>query len=186
MTSIENLRELDDFNIFKKFIRNFIIEDPVLWKLVFHSCKNPLLEDYSDNPYEIFEESSEHGCVLFKRKNNTVLSDETVNILVDFYDAKLGDSYFLNDLFICFSIIMKGSNIQELENGVNRANAIAKRIDDQFNLARVNNVGEIKRLSYKEIPINEQNDGVLLTYNCRNWGTKIGSNVNYKKRKSGV
>jgi hypothetical protein len=182
MDTIDSLIELNDFGKFKSFIRNFIIEDSVLWKLIYYSSKNPLLEDYSDNPYEIFEESSEHGCVLFKRKNNTVLSEETVNILVDFYDTKLGDSYFLNDLYICFRILCKGTNIQELENGVNRTSAIAKRIDDQFNLARVNNIGEIKRLSYKEIPINEQNDGVLLTYNCRNWGTKAGSNVNYKKR----
>ena len=182
---LEDLKELDDFQEFKKFIRNFIIEDTVLWKLIFHSCKNPLLEEDSLAPYEIFEESSEHGCVLFKRKNNTVLSDETVNILVNFYDAKLGDSYFLNDLFICFSIIMKGTNIQELENNVNRASAIAKRIDDQFNLARINNVGEIKRLSYKEVPINEQNDGILITYCVRNWSTHLTDNKNYMKRMYG-
>ena len=125
MENLDSLVELDDFGKFKSFIRNFIIEDSTLWKLIFHSCKNPLLEEDSLAPYEIFNESNEHGCVLFKRKNNTVLSDEVVNVLVDFYDAKLGDSYFLNDLFICFSIIMKGTNIQELENNVNRASAIA-------------------------------------------------------------
>lgn len=183
--NLDSLVELDDFGKFKSFIRNFIIEDSTLWKLIFHSCKNPLLEEDSLAPYEIFNESSEHGCVLFKRKNNTVLSDEVVNVLVDFYDAKLGDSYFLNDLFICFSIIMKGTNIQELENGISRTSAIAKLIDDQFNLANVNKIGEIKRLSYKEIPINEQNAGMLITYCVKNWKTHLTDNKNYMKRMYG-
>ena len=183
--NLDSLVELDDFGKFKSFIRNFIIEDSTLWKLIFYSCKNPLLEDYSDNPYDIFEESNEHGCVLFKRKNNTVLSEEAVNILVDFYDTKISDSYFLNDLYICFRILCKGTNVQELENNINRISAIAKRIDDQFNLANINKIGEIKRLSYKEIPINEQNDGVLLTYNCRNWSTHLTDNKNYMKRTYG-
>ena len=185
MISIDNLRELDDFNIFKSFIKNFIIEDSTLWKLIYYSSKNPLLEDYSDNPYEIFEPSNEHGCVLFRRKNDVVLSDETTNILIDFYDTKVSDSYFLSDLYICFRILCKGTNVQELENGVSRTSAIAKLIDNQFNLANINKIGEIKRLSYKDISLNEENTGYLLTYNCRNWTTHLTDNKNYMKRMYG-
>ncbi len=129
MENLDSLVELNDFGKFKSFIRNFIIENSTLWKLIFYSCKNPLLEEYSLSPYEIFDESADHGCVLFKRKNNTVLSDEVVNVLVSFYDTKISDSYFLNDLYICFHILCKGTNIQELENGISRTSAIAKLIE---------------------------------------------------------
>lgn len=186
MSSIDNLKELDNFELFKSYIKNFIINCDTLFRLIYFPYSNPFSSEYeADNPEDIFKPSSEHGCVLFRQKNDVVLSNETTNVLISFFDTKISDYYFLNDLYICFRILCKGTNIQELENGVSRINAIAKCIDDQFSLAEINNVAKVKRLSYKDISINEQNGGMLLTYSVKNPIMNINENVNYQIKKYG-
>ena len=170
---IDNLRELDDFGIFKSFIKNFIINNEILFKLIFYSSSSPLELDLPDNPYEIFIPSSEHGCVLFRRKNDVVLSDETTNILIDMTSARKGNSYFLDNIYIVIRVITKGTNIQELENGISRSHAIMKLIDDSLNCARVSNIGDVRRESYKELSLNEENIGYIAVY-C---ATVIGNNL---------
>lgn len=117
-----------------------------------------------DNPWLIFEESSEHGCVLFKRKNNDVLSEEQVNVLIDFQTIRAGDSFLLDDLYLIVRWVLKGNNIQELQNGINRSHAISKLFDKYLNSQKVSSIGKVARESYKELPLNEENVGYMTIY----------------------
>lgn len=164
MESIDNLKELDNFEEIKTYIKNFIIDDSELWKLIFYGYKNPLLEDYSDNPYQIFESSNEHGCILFRQKNDVVLSDEQVNILVKFTTDASEDNNYINYTKIQFSIICKGTNIQDLENEKSRPYVIAQLIDNYMNHGKIQNSNKIKRLYFDNLSINEENCGHKLEY----------------------
>ena len=182
---LDNLKELDDFQEFKKFIKKFIIDSDDLFRLIYFPMSNPFSSECETmTPYDIFEASSEHGCVLFRRKNDIVLSEESVNVLVNFHSAKVNDIF--DDLFITFHVICKGVNIQELENGVNRCSAIANEIDNRFSKAVINDISKISRLSYKDISLNEENSGMLITFNCRVFANHLLDNVNYLKKQYGV
>jgi hypothetical protein len=161
---LEDLKELDNFEEIKIYIKNFIIDDSELWKLIFYGYKNPLLEDYSDNPYQIFEPSNEHGCILFRQKNDIVLSDEQVNILVKFTTEASKDNNYINYTKIQFSIIFKGINIQKLENEKSRPYVIAQLIDNYMNHEKIQNSNKIKRLYFDNLSINEENCGYKLEY----------------------
>ena len=98
------LKELNDFKDIKDFIRYFIIDDENLFKVIYYSDSLALQNDLPDTPYEIFIPSSSHGCVLFRRKNDVVLSEESVNILVTLYDVPYGNSKEYSSTFIDISI----------------------------------------------------------------------------------
>ena len=179
---LSELKEIDDFLLFKKYIKSFILENESLYRLIWFSNSNPFDEDscpYPEEPRDIFTASDEHGCVLFKRKNNIVLNKETVNILIDFESAN--QSYSYDMIYIIFRIVVKGENIQELSNGVNRSSAIAKFIDDEFNLAKINGLGEVKKQSFKELSLNEENVGYTIIFSAHSFSSDISSNKNFQK-----
>jgi hypothetical protein len=120
-----------------------------------------------DNPWLIFEESAEHGCVLFKRKNNEVLSEEQVNVLIDFQATRSANSTLLDNIYIIIRWVLKGNTIQELQNGVNRSHAISKLFDKHLNSQKVTSIGKVIRESYKEIPLNEDNVGYMSIYKAQ-------------------
>ena len=179
---LSDLKEIDDFQLFKKYIKNFIIQNEDLYRLIYFSNSNPYDEDscpYPEEPRDIFVAEKEHGCVLFRRKNDIVQNEETTNILIDFTSAKLGNSKFIDSVFITIRIITKGVNIQELANGLARHSTIAKLIDSYLSHAKINNVDEVQRQSYNDISLNEENAGYLLIYSCANFGNKLDENKNY-------
>ena len=182
MNLLDSLKELDDFGLFKSFIKNFIINDEILFKLIFYSSSSPLELELPDSPYEIFEESAEHGCVLFKRKNNKVLSEEQITILIDFNSAPKGNSSTFRDIFIIIRIIAKGDNIQELENNLNRINCIGKLFDDEFNQANITGLGKTNKEKYTDLSINEQNDGKMLIFTASDFSYDYLSNKNIQKQ----
>lgn len=186
MSSLDDLKELDDFKDFKKFIKDFIINNDDLFRLIYFPVFNPLSEDYETmTPYDIFEESTEHGCVLFKRKNSKVLSEEQITILIDFNSAPKGNSLTYRDIFITVRIIAKGTNIQELENGLNRINCIAKLFDDEFNQANITGLGKVTKEKFSDLSINEENAGKILIYCASNFSYDYLNNKNIQKQLRG-
>lgn len=177
-------KELNDFQRIKDFIRNFVIEESDLWKTIFYSSSSPLLLDYSDNPYEIFEPSNSHGCVLFRRKNDVVLSEEGVNVLITIYDVPYGNFNNYSSTFIDISIICKGVNVQELDDGTDRLANIISLIDNNLNQARIDG-SLIKRESYKPIPLNEENNGFRAIYSCVGFSYDYLNNKNIQKQLRG-
>lgn len=165
--NLENLKELDRFNVYREYIKNFFIENENLFKLVYYPLSSPLDTDLPDNPYSLFlEEQNDnvHGVVLFKQKNDDVLSYETPVILVNFTSETSKDNDYINIVSIEYKIILKGVNIQELVDESNRAYKIAELIDEQFNHKIIENTGKIKRLSFDNLSINEENCGYKLEY----------------------
>jgi len=178
------MKELNNFQDIKSFIRNFIIEESDLWKTIYYSSSSPLLLEYSDNPYDIFEPSSEHGCVLFRRKNDIVLSEEGVQILITLYDVPHGNFRDYSDTYIQISIICKGVNVQELEDGTDRSAYLSSLIDNNLNQARING-SLIKRESYKPIPLNEENSGFQIIYSLVGFSYDYLNNKNIQKQLRG-
>lgn len=41
---LDNLKELDNFGLFKKYIKNFVIDDDDLFRLIWFSNSNPFDE----------------------------------------------------------------------------------------------------------------------------------------------
>lgn len=175
------MKELNNYQNIKSFIRNFIIEESDLWKTIYYSSSSPLELDYSDNPYDIFEPSSEHGCVLFRRKNDIVLSEEGVQILITMYDVPYGNFREYSSTYITISTICKGVNVQELEDNTDRSAYISYLIDNNLNQARING-SLIKRESYKPIPLNEENSGYQMIYSCVNFSYDYLANKNIQKQ----
>ena len=187
MSSIDNLKELDNFQDFKTFIKNFIIDNDDLFRLIWFSNSNPLDEDvcqYPDNPWEIFKPSpnSEHGCVLFRRKNDIVQSGEQICTLITFHSAPKGNSLTFRDIFIIIRIIAKGTNIQELENGYNRINCIAELLDNEFNQANITGLGKVNKEKYRDLSLNEENDGMLLMFTASDFSYDYLNNKNIQKQ----
>lgn len=175
------MKELNNFQNIKDFIREFIIEESDLWKTIYYSSSSPTLLNYSDNPYEIFEASNSHGCVLFRRKNDIVLSEEGINVLIIMYNVPYGNYNEYSSTFIDISIICKGVNVQELDDGTDRSAYIAYLIDNNINQARING-SLIKRESYKPIPLNEENSGWKSIYSCTDFSYDYINNKNIQKQ----
>jgi hypothetical protein len=191
--TLDDLSEINDITKIKNFIKRFILEDEVLYRLIYFNCNNPLDETtyfYPENPYIIFEESNDtnniHGIVLFDRKNDSILNYETINVLVDFESIIKANSKELNKIMIIFRIIAKGVDIRFLENGTNRIFAIEKLIDDNFNKANINNLGEVKQQSISDLNLNEENLGQVVIYRSFGFNSNISSNKNFKKRIFGI
>lgn len=175
MASLDDLQELDDTQIFKRYIKNFILQNSDLQKIIYYPVKNPLLKDDLENPYDLFDSTTAmsadgtgiHGVVLFRRKCDEIINAEVPIILIDFQSAKAGNSEILGDLYIIIRVIMKGTNIQELENGLSRSSVIAELFDKNINSEKVNSIGKVIRESYNPLPINEENSGYMGIYKAR-------------------
>jgi len=179
-----SFKELNDFQDIKSFIRNFIIEDENLFKTVYFSDSLPNDNDLPDSPYEIFKASNSHGCILFRRKNDVVLSEEGTNVLVTLYDVPHGSFKEYSSTLIDISIICKGVNVQELDDGTDRSAYIAYLIDTNFNQARING-SLIERESYKPISLNEENSGFRAIYSTINFSYDYLANKNIQKQLRG-
>lgn len=192
----DDLQSIGNFNQYEDFIKTFIVRDIVLWKLIFYPYSMPLSDEKaidSEDPYQIFtrEKDNEdkildsHGVVFFDDKDNTIQNSSNVTVLIHFTSTRAGNSYFLDQHYINFQIICKG-NIRKLANGKDRIEAIEDRIDANFNLACVNDIGEVHKVSSTKLQMNEENGGRLLTFKCKGMGTKVSNNVNYNLRRYGV
>jgi len=187
--------ELDNFQVFKSFIKKFIISNENLFKLIYYPYSSPLEKDMPENPYSIFDGDkiqdkddidNLHGVFLFRRKYDQVISSEIPVVLVTFTSAKVGNSDLLDDVFISIRILCKGTNIQELANGRDRSSSIANLIDNELKFARITDVGNVSRKSYTDIALNEENVGNLLLYTSRSLASDLLDNVNYLKKHYGV
>lgn len=190
----DDLKSINDFDKYTKFIQNFILQNTTLWKLIFYPFSMPLSDPRaidSENPYEIFSREvgsdgkilDSHGVILFDDKDDSIQNSSNVTVLVSYMSNRLGDSYFLDNNYIIIQIICKGSGVRKLANGKDRAEVIGKLIDDEFNKAKVNNIGDIQKISFEKLKnINEENIGRVATYKTRAFGFKAKDNINYKKR----
>jgi hypothetical protein len=194
MASLDDLTSINEFDKYEQFIRKFILENNSLWKLIFYSYSNPIEDERAidpENPYQIFKRevnadgTDSHGVVLFQDKDDFIQNSNGVTLLISYESGRLGNSYFLDDNYIIFQVICKGSDTRKLANGKDRIEVIMDLIDNEFNLARVNNVGEIHKISYKKLSLNEENVGKVAIYHCVGWGNKLSNNKNYLKRKYG-
>lgn len=175
------MKELNNYQDIKSFIRNFIIEDENLFKVIYYSDTSALQKDLPDNPYEIFTPSSSHGCVLFRRKNDVVLSEEGTNVLITMYNVPYGNFRNYSSTLIDISIICKGVNVQELDDSTDRSAYISYLIDINFNQAMING-SLIKRESYKPIPLNEENSGFKAIYSTVDFSYDYLNNKNIQKQ----
>lgn len=192
----DDLLSIGNFNQYEDYIKTFILRDIILWKLIFYPYSLPLSDERSidpEDPYQIFSRqkdneeniSDSHGVVLFDDKDNTIQNSSNVTVLIHFTSARVGNSYYLDNHYINFQILCKG-DIRKLANGKDRIEAIEERIDANFNLARVNGIGEIHKISSTKLQINEENSARSLTYKCKGLGTRVSTNINYNKRRYGV
>jgi len=175
------MKELNDFQNIKSFIRNFIIEEENLFKTIYFSDSSPTENDLPDNPYDIFTASSSHGCVLFRRKNDIVQSEEGVNLLISMYSVPHGNFNEYADTYILISLICKGVNVQELEDGTDRSAYISYLIDNNLIQANING-SIIKKESYKPIPLNEENSGWQNIYRCTGFSYDYLANKNIQRQ----
>ena len=51
MSSLETIKELDKFNVYREYIKNLFIDNENLFKLVYYPLSSPLEVDLPDNPY---------------------------------------------------------------------------------------------------------------------------------------
>jgi len=185
-------KELDGFDDYRNFIKSFIIQNSNLWKIIYYPVFSPLKEEDLENPYEIFEDSSAitekgnevHGVVLFKQKNNTILNSSLPVILINFRSSTKGSLKEYNNIYIVIKIICKGEYIQDIEyedDVCSRSNVIAKLFDNNLNKANINGLGEVKRISFDNLSINEENTCLLLTYRLTSFSCDLSSNINFQE-----
>ncbi|HBA03763.1 MAG TPA: hypothetical protein DCW51_07350 [Clostridium sp.] len=187
--NLSDLKEIDDFDKIRTFVKTLILTDETLYRLIFFSNSNPLDElscVYPENPYQIFEQSSDtdnpHGVVLFNAKNDDILNYEVINILIDTESVRKSNSNEFNQTYIIIRCIAKGTNIRTLENGADRVKTILKLIDDNLNEANVNNLGKIRKKSTSDLSLNEENIGKVVMYDLTTFNSDWSSNKNFKKR----
>lgn len=197
--NLDDLKSISDFDKYEQFIRQFIVTNSNLWKLIFYPYSDPFNDERSidpEDPYRIFTRDTtnskngtildSHGVVLFQDKDDTIQNSTNTIILISFESTRLGNSQLMDNNYIIFQVICKGNDIRKLANDKDRTEAIVEFIDSEFNLARIHDFGEIKRMSYKKLSLNEQNIGHVVVYKCRNLSNHILDNKNYLKRTYGV
>jgi hypothetical protein len=193
-----DLKSINDFDKYTKFISQFILENTTLWKLIFYPYSSPLTDQRAidpKDPYQIFTRdiitnengtsSDSHGVVLFEDKDDSIQNSTGITVLVHYESTRLGDSYFLDTNHIIFQVICKGDDIRKLSNGKDRVESIFELIDNEFNFARVNNIGEVHKITYEKLSLNDGNTGRVGIYKCIGWSSKLTNNKNYLKRKYG-
>jgi hypothetical protein len=191
----DSLKSISDFDKYTKFIQNFILSNTTLWKLIFYPYSMPLSDERAidpEDPYQIFSRELDnqgkildsHGVVLFQDKDDDIQNSSNVTVLIYYNSTGLNSSHFVENQYITFQIICKGS-VRKFSNGVDRAEAIGKLIDDEFNKANINKIDEIRRISFDKLNTNEGNSGRVAIYKVRGWISHLSENKNYLKRKYG-
>lgn len=194
--TLDDLKSINNFDKYEKFIRTFFLMNQDLWRLVFYPYSDPFDDPRAvepEDPYTIFARELDgqgknldsHGVVLFQDKDDTIQNSSNVTILISFESTRMGNSYFLDNNYIIFQIICKGSDIRKLANDKDRVEAIEELIDNEFNFARINNISDIRKISCKKLNLNEQNIGRVLMYKCIGAGNNLSDNKNYQLRKYG-
>jgi hypothetical protein len=191
MGSLSSLKEIDDFQKYKQFIKTFILENESLFRVIYFLVRNPMDElnyPYPENPYKIFTTEKEsdtdnHGVVLFSQKNVEILNYGTVIILINFDTTKYGNSGLLDNLYITIRIICKSDAVEDIEdsegNIYNRASVIAEFINNEMDDKRVGNIGKVKKIAFKPLDgLNEGNFGYVLTYKARNLSNRMLDETN--------
>ena len=180
--NLDDYKKMNSFQVYEDFIRNFFLADVDLFKFVFYPSSNPLNELDEENPYKIFEETDNgHGTVLFGRKNNTILNTCTIVVLIDFEQtSKTNYQDYRTDCIIIRTII-KG-DVQKLANGLDRAFIIDKLIENNLNKANITGLGTVKKLSFGEMPLNEENSGYISLYSATNFSYDVINNKNIQSR----
>jgi len=181
--TLDDLETINNFQVFEDFIREFIILDTDLFKMIYYPQKNPLIQADEENPYKIFEESesNEHGVVLFGAKNNEILNTSNIVILIDFEQTPKGNLQEYNTVYIIIRTILKG-DVQKLGNGLDRAFIIDKLIENQLDRSTLTGLGEIKKTSFKPLPLNEQNQGYIAMYKATSFAYDFLNNKNIQKK----
>lgn len=193
----DDLKSINDFDEYEQFIRNFILQNTVLWKLIYYPYSSPLSDEKAidpEDPYTIFSRElggdgkvvDSHGVVLFDDKDDTIQNSANVTILVYYESVPLGSSNLFDNNYIIFQIICKGESVRKLSNGKDRVEAIINLIDNEFDLSRFNDVGTVHRIGNKKVILNENNIGRVVTYKCRGLRSHILDNRNYLQRTYGV
>jgi hypothetical protein len=191
----DNLKVIGDFDKYEKFIKQFMLSNINLWKLIYYPYSLPLSDVRAldpEDPYQIFTRETDssgkaldsHGVVLFQDKDDSIQNSSNTIILIHFNSSGLNGSHFVENQYITFQIICKG-DIRKLANGVDRAEAIGKLIDDEFNKANLNKIDEIRRISFDKLNINEENSGRVAIYKVRNWSSHLSENKNYIRKRYG-
>lgn len=164
--------ELDGFDEISKYIKKIILTNEELWKLVYYPVSSPLVKDFGEDPYDIFNEYTSksttgiietHGVILFKDKDDVILNAVSPVILINYESSKNKNSDYMQDVKIEIKIIFKG-NILELSDGSNRAYRIGQIIDNSLNNAKINSVNKARRESFEQLSLNEENYGFKLIY----------------------
>lgn len=192
----DDLKSINDFDKYTKFIQNFILSNNTLWKLIFYPYSSPLSDEKAvdpQDPYTIFSRElgsdgkllDSHGVVLFDDKDDTIQNSSNVTLLISFESNRLGDSNFLDTNRIIFQLICKGSEIRKLSNGKDRVDEIFDLIDNEFNMAKINNISEVSRMSYGKLSLNEENVGKVAIYKCIGASRNLNNNKNYLKKRYG-
>lgn len=191
----DDLISINDFDKYERFIRNFILENITLWKLIFYPYSSPLsdmrAEDPQD-PYTIFTRElgsdgkviDSHGVVLFDDKDDTIQNSANVTVLVNFTSVRLGNSPLIDTNYINFQIISKGSSIRKLSNGVDRTKAIGELIVNEFDKAKISNIGQVHKMSFDKLSINEENVGHSICFKALGMSGHFKDNKNVQKRGS--
>lgn len=181
---------LDTFEVYKNYIRTFLLKDSELQKLIYYPYTNCLSMNDVEDPYDIFNEgtaingdSGVHGVLLFKRQSNIIINAEMPLVLITFETTP--KSKYISNIYIVIRIICKGVNIQELEDGSSRIYSIKRKINDWLETANINDIGEFTENSCKELSINDENDAMLLIYKGFGTNAEINTNKNYQMRKYG-
>jgi hypothetical protein len=170
LDDLKALQEIDNIDLIKSKIKEIILSDQNLFKMIYYSDSNPLDKEYPENPFEIFEEQTQdnqHGVILFKEKDYTILNTECVNILVYFSSETFDNTKSISTIYVNFNIVLKGENIQTLSDDSSRTYKISKLIDNQFNHAEIPGVGEINKEFLKKETISDENSFYHLSYKCK-------------------
>jgi hypothetical protein len=184
--NLDDLKKMNTFQPFEDFIRQFILEDDPLFRMIYFPTSNPLDENQypnEENPYRIFEasESNEHGVILFGRKNDEILNTSSICVMIDFEQMQKGSLQEYNTVYILIRTILKG-DVQKLENDLDRAFIIDKFIENNLDRSNLTGLGEIKKTSFKALPLNEQNSGYLSMYKGTVFSSDFINNKNIQKR----
>jgi len=112
------------FERYKEKIKEMFLSNKDLCKLIKYNVGNPLEQLEIRNPYELFDKH-----ILFKYKNFESIKDEDTFVMVNFMNSPISKSVLFKQTSIIFTIVTH-NNIETLENGSNRAYAIADKIDE--------------------------------------------------------
>lgn len=181
---------LDNFKVFKDYIKKMVLEDQELQKLVYYPYSDCLDKEDLENPFDVFSEDTAinsengvHGIILFKRQSDVIMNSEMPSVLISFETTKKGK--YISNVYIIIKIICKGTNIQELNDGSSRIYSIKRKFNDFLETANINDIGEFTENSFKELSINSENDAMLLIYKGFGTNAEMHTNKNYQLRKYG-